>query len=459
MHISSWLSCPWVRRGALLVIQIALAAILVAVLFPRIWTTPWPTDAPYAVATIIQQSPQYLGSTDWEQLALPTPSADVINVRVSPANPHLLFACTAHLRRSLSGEKVAAQPVTLWRTMDTGAHWTRYTSTAGVGTACSFSIAPDDPQRVTFQVTQTVAQPCSQERWYLSSDGGTTWHPLPPHQSVAPAAAFGWCDLHVTRHHLYLAYSYERSSQAPQVSILERSDDNGIHWTHADHGVGEDALFFMPALGPGDTLAMPVITNWRVSNRGASTRLWESTDAGLTWRQQSALPEYPGTIMLASQARPSHPWPDRTHPFYVLEQEQILSNLYRERVLASADGQTWSLLPPLPVPGASAERRGILQSLVALPDGRLAIWGTDPQTGLQKISESVPERFWFWLWNPSAGQWQVFPQPLPVSASEECGLCWGAQAATDARGTTWLYVSHNDIHNDFEWDMFTIQLP
>src|SRR5258708_40060507 len=109
VHILSWLSRPWARRSVLLVVQIALVAILVVLLVPHIWSTYKPPEAPQAGATTIGQLPRQLGSTNWEQLALPTPAADVLNVSVSPANPALLFACTAHLGRSLSGENVAAQ--------------------------------------------------------------------------------------------------------------------------------------------------------------------------------------------------------------------------------------------------------------------------------------------------------------------------------------------------------------
>lgn len=459
MRISSWLSRPWVRRGALLVVQITLAAILVVLLVPRMWSIFRLPNAPQARGTIAQQPPRRLNATAWEQLALPTPPADVLNVSVSSVNPALLFACTAHLAASQPGGNVTAQPVTLWRTTDAGAHWTRYAPTTGVGTGCNFSIAPDDPQRVTFQITQTAAPLCAQEQWYLSSDSGTTWRPLPPHTTVAPPASFGWCDLHVTRHHLYLAYSYERDAQAPQVGILERSDDDGIHWSRADQGLGENALFFMPAIGPGDTLMMPVVSNRGVSSsRKASTVLWASTDAGRTWRQQSTLPEYPGIIMFAPPARPGMPWPDPAHPFYALEHEQIPSNLYRERVLASGDGRVWSLLPALPVAGVSAERRGILQALAGLPDGRLAIWGTDPQVGLPQATQSQMERFWLWLWDPSAGQWQVVPTPLPAFASEGCGLCWGALTATDSRGATWLYVWHRELESAYALEMFRVLL-
>lgn len=97
----------------------------------------------------------------------------------------------------------------------------------------------------------------------------------------------------------------------------------------------------------------------------------------------------------------------------MLEQEQIPSDLYRERVLASADGQHWALLPPLPVSGVSDLQRGILQTLSVLPDGRLALWGTDPRGGVPATEPSryVVSGFWLWFWNPASQRWQFLPSP------------------------------------------------
>jgi hypothetical protein len=128
----------------------------------------------------------------------------------------------------------------------------------------------------------------------------------------------------------------------------------------------------------------------------------------------------------------------------MLEEEQIPSDLYRERMLQSGDGQHWSLLPPLPVPGVSDERRGILQVLAVLPDGRLAVWGTDPRAGLpapDAIHEPM-STFWLWLWDPVAKQWQALPLLLNLTATEGCGLCWTAGTSVSGDGVPYLYLEY-----------------
>lgn len=393
-----------------------------------------PTLSALAPASLVSlHAPKTLPASAWEQVALPAAAADMRGFAAAPTNAALLFACSA-------------QPMAYWRSTDAGAHWTRYPLTLGPQDQCTFSIAPDDPQRVTLQVQRSAddSQPCAYDSFYLSGDGGVTWRRLAPHISIAPTSvSYGWCDLHVTRHHLYLAYSYELFAQAPQVSLLERSDNDGASWVRADRGLGDEALFFMPAIGPGDTLAMTVL-HLRTYPEAAGTGFWISTDAGDNWLQTSTPPDGVGTFLWTLPPR-GNAWPTANQPFYALENEQLPSNLYRERVVMSSDGHTWTLLPPLPVAGASESRAGILQALDVLPDGRLAVWGVDPKTGLppeDTTGHSQVSSFWLWLWDPVAKVWQVVSSPLEITASEGCGLCWQGQAAASQDGAAYLYASH-----------------
>jgi hypothetical protein len=211
-------------------------------------------------ATVVAQPPARLAGSMWERISLLLPSDQVQGFAVSPRDPSTLFACTATLPPPAPDDPFApAQPATLqpfalWRSTDAGAHWSQFAPLDARGTTCALSIAPDDPRRVTFQVSPYFApgeQLCGQDSFYLSTDGGASWRPL-PHHSIAPASvAYGWCDLHATAHHLFLAYSFSRASGAPQIGLLERSDDDGATWTRADRGLGENALYFMPQVGPG----------------------------------------------------------------------------------------------------------------------------------------------------------------------------------------------------------------
>jgi hypothetical protein len=413
---SLWLSA----RGAGYVIVLLIVALVGAAC---------ETSTPSALtpaSSVSLHAPQRLPASGWEQVALPAAVADMRGFAASPTNAALLFACTA-------------QPMAFWRSTDAGVHWTRYPLTLGPQDQCLFSIAPDDPGRVTLQVQRSAQDGpfCTSDVFYLSNDGGVTWRKLPTHISIAPTGVSnGWCDLHVTRHHLYLAYSYEPSGQSPQVSMLERSDNDGASWVRADRGLGDETLFFMPAIGPGETLTMTVLNF-------LDTVLWTSPDAGDTWRRASKLPDGVGTFLWTLPPQGSA-WPTANQPFYALEYEQLPSDLYRERVVMSVDGHTWTLLPPLPVAGVSELRAGILQALDVLPDGRLAAWGVDPQTGLppeDTTGHSQMSSFWLWLWDPVVQVWQAMPSPLEITASEGCGLCWQSQVAASRDGVAYLYVS------------------
>ena len=393
---------------------------------------------------VYRSAPHRLPSSPWEKIALPEDPSAITGLAISPTNPNVIFACTG-------------RPLSLWRSTDAGATWMKYAPTLATGFQCYFSFAPDDPQRMTLQAAMPGqdTQACVRDTFYLSHDGGTTWRQLPPHTSIAPGGtAVGSCDLQVTRHHLFLHYYYEVTTQSPQLSMLERSDDDGVTWTRADHGLGDDALYFMPEVGPGETLALTVVRMPAVIDPTAikGAELWTSPDAGETWRQVSTLPIGAGTFLWPSRqgtnsGEAGQAWPMPDHPFYALEAEQIPSILYRERALMSGDGQHWTLLPPLPVSGASAEHPGILQALAALPDGRLAVWGPDPHGSVPPrdgqvldTHTEVMQAFWLWLWSPATQRWQAFSAPLPTPARESCGLCWGAAAGAAGDGAIYLYV-------------------
>jgi hypothetical protein len=372
---------------------------------------------------------------------------------VSPRDPATLFACTAALPPPAPAapanplQAATPQPVALWRSTDAGAHWAQFAPLDARGTDCAFSLAPDSPRRVTFHVSQFAPgdQLCGRDTSYLSTDGGASWRRL-PHHSIAPASvSSGWCELHATAHHLFLVSSFSPGSRAPQISLLERSDDDGATWTRADAGVGENALFFMPQIGPGERLAMTVRHLPAAPTRSASlfTELWTSPDAGRAWARAATLPDHPGTFLWSAPPQPGGAWPNAGHPFYALQEEQISSDLWREKALASGDGTAWAMLPKLPTPGVDEDHRGILQALAALPDGRLAIWGVDPQTGVPATQDQQGRvrPFWLWLWDPVASRWQLLATPLDVAAREGCGLCWQGQAVSTQDGAQVVYVA------------------
>ncbi|HEV2460397.1 MAG TPA: sialidase family protein, partial [Ktedonobacterales bacterium] len=401
-------------------------------------------------ATVVAAPPARLAGSAWERISLPAPRDQMDGFAAAPRDPSTLFACTTSPR-----------PFALWRSTDAGAHWTGFVPLDTRGTDCAVSIAPDDPRRVTLQVSQFApGEPlCGQDAFSLSTDGGASWRQLPQHAlaASAPAAsvAAGWCELQVTAHHLFVLSSFVPAPGAAQISLLARSDDDGATWTRADEGVSEvggNALYSMPQIGPGERLAMAVLQLPATPTPTAPSvaALWTSSDAGRTWTRGATLPAGAGTFLWSAPPQPASTWPNAGHPFYALQQEQIPSDLYREGVLASGDGQGWDALPPLPVPRTDGAHRGILQALAALPDGRLAVWGVDPGAGVPAEGRVVVVRgFWLWLWDPVQTQWQRVAAPLDVTADEGCGLCWQGQAASSADGAQVLYVS-----DQFDTDIY-----
>jgi hypothetical protein len=358
-------------------------------------------------------------------------AAAVNGLALDPDDPATLYVCTTNVS------------AIVWRTTDAGAHWTRYDLPRVTGNACDISVAPDNPARVSLQVVSTNQQPqsCATTFLYLSDDRGASWRAVTAPASPVPAAATdGWCSLQVTARQLLLLYSFYGSASATQQMLLERSDD-GAHWTLVGGALTSESLYNFPLVGPGNTLAL-LAMHPQSDQRPYGTDLIVSTDGGQTWRTWSQPPDLVGTFLLSAPPTEGGPWPTASRPFYALSQEQIPSDLYREGVFASADGKQWDELPALPVPGLSADQRGILQVLAALPDGRLAAWGADPRTGVP-ARVTVPEvatSFWLWLWDPGTHQWRIVPTPLSVTADEGCGRCWQSASAEDRAGASYLYV-------------------
>ncbi|HEX8033395.1 MAG TPA: hypothetical protein VF510_06090, partial [Ktedonobacterales bacterium] len=102
------------------------------------------------------------------------------------------------------------------------------------------------------------------------------------------------------------------------------------------------------------------------------------------------------------------------------------------------------------------------QALGVLPDGRLAVWGPDPQRGIPvsgMAGEQFFPAFWLWLWEPASQRWQVVASPLETDASEGCGLCWQAHTAVSREGVTFVYVARFDMIGTTLPGLFRMRLP
>ena len=399
--------------------------------------------------------PTQIASSRWEPISLPLPGNRLLAYTVSPTDPETLYACANAV--GTSTDSVSEGSITLWGTHDAGHHWFSISLPATSGTGCTISVALSQPQHIAFEVTNDSDdhRPCDRNILYLSTDSGASWQRI-PHHSIAPqGAANGFCSITVTGQHLYLWYTFGGGENSPQLSLLERTDNDGITWSRADTDFGPGVFFFPPQIGEDGTLATIV----RHARPTSETRpvLWMSHDSGRSWQQRATLPASVGTYLLTSP-RQNPSWPTPAVPFYALAGEQIPSNLYDLQVFQSPDGQQWFAIPPLPVPGASGEHPGLLQALAATNNGHLLAFGVNPNTGLpaSAVAEQKPmAAFWLWLWDPRTSHWRVLSFPLIHLADENCGLCWGSALSSGPEHATYLYVYHwGDSDN-----LFRISLP
>ncbi|HEV2583200.1 MAG TPA: hypothetical protein VGT44_20230 [Ktedonobacteraceae bacterium] len=407
-------------------------------------------NTPQMVKRSTQTPPHGLEPSTWQSIPLPRLDLELLAYVVSPVDPATIYACTSN------GSSQAQNRIALWRTQDTGQHWSSLHLPASPGTGCQLSLIPTQPPRLAVLVTNPYGnlRPCDNDSLYLSDDGGNSLQHV-PYSSIAPEGAQTvFCQVMMSSHYLYLYYSFDDRGNALQMSLLERTGDMGVTWTRIDTTFGANALFLPPQVGAKDSLAV-IVRHLPLAVKDEPV-LWTSLDGGASWKRVGTLPDQIGTFLLAPPSANTS-WLTATTPFYALAEEQIPSNLYRLRVFESGNGQQWSPTPPLPVPGASTTQPGLLQALAVFADGRLFAFGVNPKNGLSgsASTQRKTSAFWLWMWNPHSSRWQVLPTPLNYLADESCGLCWNAQASSSSNQANNLYVYQPDTHGSF----FRVLLP
>jgi len=459
-ELISFLKCHWEGEHPMpsLVKQVtSLLLVLCSLLITSCAPTPLSRQTPYPTqlaSPITRQTPQQLQLTSsaWEPISLPATNTALLSSTVSPDNPSTIYACT-----SASRTPGVASSIALWQTHDAGQHWSSLPIPKATGTDCSISLAPSLHQRVAVLITDWCSdQPsCTHNTLYFSTDSGTTWQQLSLATTVPHGATITQNEIIVADRHLYLWYSYGIRQDTSQHSLLVRSDDDGLTWSRIDSHVEPHGFFLPPQIGQDELLVLS--TRTLPPANPSETLLWTSHDAGSSWRLVGTIPPPADNFLLFSQP-PGSSWPTPQIPLYALGAEQLPSDLYELKVLQSTNGQHWSLLPPLPVPGTSVEHPGLLQALAVTGDGDLLAFGPDPKIGLPS-SLSTPldpiPTFWLWIWNPRTSTWQVLSSPLAHPAHEGCGLCWSAQLSTGPDQSTYLYVHHWEVMNSF----FRVRLP
>ena len=153
----------------------------------------------------------------------------------------------------------SGQAVTLWRTSDGAATWTRVNATGIDAAQCKDSIGFVDTQRGYIGAWDPNTQP----KIYRTTDGGTTWSsstlPNPPAQRPAAFADFGTVVL-----------TSAESGGSPTRYFALRSSDRGATWSTASGGPVE---------------AMPIVlvsaTRWLQIFLPDQSQ--ETTDGGASW--------------------------------------------------------------------------------------------------------------------------------------------------------------------------------
>ena len=157
------------------------------------------------------------------------------------------------------GTQCSGQSVTLWRTSDGAATWTRLSATGIDNAQCKDAIAFVDAQRGYIGASDPNTQP----HVYRTTDGGATWAggtlPNPPAQRPAAFADFG-----------SVLLASAESGGAPDRFYTFRSADRGATWTGA-------------SAGPLEAIPIVFVTATRWLQISTPAQSQETTDGGASW--------------------------------------------------------------------------------------------------------------------------------------------------------------------------------
>ena len=158
-----------------------------------------------------------------------------------------------------SATQCSGQAVTVWRTADGAATWTKLDASGIDAAQCKDSIAFVDAQRGYIGAWDANTQP----KIYRTTDGGKTWGnstlPNPPAQRPTTFADF-----------TSVLLTSAENSGTPSRSYSFRSTDAGAAWTGA-------------SAGPVEGVAIVFVSATRWLQIGTPSQSQETTDAGASW--------------------------------------------------------------------------------------------------------------------------------------------------------------------------------
>jgi hypothetical protein len=445
-------------RGKLARALIVALAVLVAllVLLPRSTFT-----LPPAIARLLTPAPTQtplpgaFTSGPWEPVAgPPVPAGTYYELTASPVDPLTAYTCTLAVSADPTSPSSAHQ-VTVWSTHDAGVSWGQVSLPTISGTSCAVSPARDRSHRVTLSVIDDVldqnAQACAHSQFFLSENDGATWRRI-QHTSLAPPVSqYGFCTLWAVGRRLYLD-TYVSNNDDQGRSFLERSDDAGLTWARADHGlegVGT-AWYAQPFESSGDTLGAFVdhYSNGALVNAD----LWVTRDAGVHWQHMGPVTtnashtSTPVNVLVTEAGLGGAPKACRC--VFALSYPHYAGHIIGQYVYTSHDSTSWTSLPPIPVKGTNALRSGIYDTLGITAEGKLLVLGAEPSEGVAAVPDQtgdfngLPPRLW--AWDTHTGRWELAETRVPCPDLQSCqfyptGAAMVAGADGKTRGTTfWL---------------------
>ena len=414
-------------RGKLARALITALAVLVAliVLLPHpAFTLPPEIARLLTPAPTATPQPGHFGAGQWEQIAgPPVQTAGYYDLLASSVDPLTAFTCTLPVPSDPSSPS-SVRPIIVWVTHDAGVRWAQASLPLITGTSCEVSPARDGSQSVTLSVSDDAldrnAQTCAHSQYFLSEDDGATWRRIQYTSIAPPVSQSGVCTLWAAGRHLYLATSvYNNGDQGR--AFLERSDDGGLTWTRADHGLAEvqASWYAQPLDGVGDTLAAVVV---------GGTDVWITQDSGASWRRTGAIAG--GTLgtgtagYLVTEASLGG-GPKACHCLFAFSFTRT-GGASMGQLSTSHDATHWSPLPPIPVRGTTAARSGVYDILGTTVDGKLLVLGAEPSVGAVATLDASgrligpPPRLW--AWDSWTGRWELAESRVPCQDLQTCTL-------------------------------------
>lgn len=430
-------------RGALIVGTIGLALFVVVgepsslLAGVRQWAS---SLAPLSVN--VTSRPQ-LNASFWVGRRVPAAAVNVRGIHLAPsaASSTLAYACWVDGFDARTAGS-SPPPVSLYVTADGARSWQAMPVPSVSAGSCR--VVPDaaDPQRLLLVLAPSLIDPCAAPRVYDSADRGASWVAV-----AMPGALANACDLSLYQWHGTI-YAWSPSAAAqpdsdPSAQLLVSEDDGGSWQPAFGSAPARAGVSLVASRTDGALLVLvsaPLSRSTAPSN--LSHTLWCRAAPGATWQSLGLLPPGASAVFAADGQRSGSgcAWGTLYAASYTSDGNATVTRL------ESNDGHGWSLLPPLPISGTSADRPLTTDGNVLSvgPDGLLLVDSiyTGPGIGIT-IGTSAPAHT-VWGWDPHTHRWLTDIHIAPANSSIE-GFVWDYSQAGTPRLICWVYTLNAGI--------------